>query len=58
MVLHVALVCIVLLIITCVCVYLRTRAPRLVRDSNLERRLRHVALGEKPTIHLVEDVEA
>lgn len=36
------------------CAFIYVRERRLVRDSNIERRLRHVALGEKPKIHLVE----
>lgn len=33
------------------CAFIYVRERRLVRDSNLERRLRHVVFGEKPTIH-------
>lgn len=44
-----------LLILVCAFIYVRER--RLVRDSNLERRLRHVVLGEKPTIHRLEAVD-
>lgn len=39
------------------CAFIYVRERRLVRDSNLECRLRHVVLSEKPTIHRVEAVD-
>lgn len=39
------------------CAFIYVRERRLVRDSNLESRLRHVVLSEKPTIHRLEVVD-